>query len=46
MRPSGPIMRMYAQEIGRMLGLPHGAAETVPQLFGPTARSATGWFGR
>ncbi len=38
-------MAMYAHEIGRMDGLPHGAADTVPQLWG-TPRSTTGWFGK
>ena len=28
--PSGPISRTYAQEIGRIDALPHGAAETGP----------------
>ena len=28
-------MRMYAYEIGRMLALPHGAAETAPTAFSP-----------
>src|SRR3954468_23462724 len=30
LRPSGPIIAIYIQEMGRMLALPHGAAETGP----------------
>ena len=30
-----PIIVMYIHEMGRMLGLPQGAAETAPTLCGP-----------
>src|SRR2546426_9226439 len=43
--PSRPMSAMYAQETGRIQGLPHGAADTVPH--GCSRRSGTtGWSGR
>ena len=34
--PSAPIILMYIHEIGKILELPHGAAETAPiPFFGP-----------
>jgi hypothetical protein len=43
--PSHPISVMYAQEIGRIVALPHGAAATVPHDSGPPTRTI-GWSGR
>jgi len=31
-------MAMYAQEMGSMLALPQGAADTAPMAFGPPVR--------
>src|SRR5262245_36949702 len=45
-RPSGPISRTYAHEIGRMPADPHGAAETGPIPLAGPALGCNGWFGR
>src|SRR6185369_117128 len=44
--PSGPISRTYAQEIGRIDALPHGAADTGPGPVDGPASGCSGWFGR
>ena len=44
-RPSPPIIWMYAHEMRRMLAEPHGAAETAPTASLPRA-STTGFAGQ
>ena len=46
-RPSPPIIAMYAQEIGRMMALPHGAADTGPiGCARRRSRRRRGWSGQ
>src|SRR5581483_1564667 len=44
--PSAPIIRTYAQEIGRIDALPHGAAEIGPGPVAGPAVGCNGWLGR
>ena len=45
LNPSAPIILIYIQDIGKILALPQGAAETAPMpFFGPEFIKT--WFGK
>src|SRR6266545_7014747 len=45
-RPSAPIIRTNAQEIGKIAALPHGAALIGPTPVAGPAVGCKGWLGR